>query len=84
MEPTSLCSTGNFSNMRGGLVCWPNESTKRIILRGNIIKTLYTGIDRYQYLVKARANSSSSDLSLWIIMTLCGELSLNSRLATDC
>ena len=37
MEPTSLCSTGNFSNMSGGLVCWPKESTKRIILRGNIV-----------------------------------------------
>ena len=27
-----LCSTGSFSNMRGGLVSWPKESTNRIIL----------------------------------------------------
>ena len=83
MVPTSLCSTGSFSNMSGGLVCWPNESTKRIILRGEtLVPTL--DVKSVQYLVKARANSSSSAFSLWIIMTLCGELSLNSRLATDC
>ena len=27
-----LCSTGSFSNMSGGLVSWPKESTNRIIL----------------------------------------------------